>query len=58
MCLLLLLNDAALRTRLTGLSWDSAGSGSVSKIADRFQRAGIGFAAGNYDRDSTSLRHS
>jgi hypothetical protein len=57
MCLLLLFNGAALRTHLTGLLRDSAGSGSLSKIADRFQPAGIGFAAGSYHRDSTSLRH-
>src|SRR5258708_19135978 len=52
MCLLLLVNDAALRTRLTPLFWDLPRSAGLSKIADRFQRADRGFPAGNYHRDS------
>jgi hypothetical protein len=51
----LLLNDAALRTRLL---WDSPRSARLSKIADHFQRADRAFPAGYDQRDSTCLRHS
>jgi len=56
--LLLILNDAAPRPRLTRLLWDLSRSAWLSTIVDRFRLADRGFPAGNDHRDSTSLRDS
>jgi len=56
--LLLILNDAAPRPRLTRLLWDLSRSAWLSTIVDRFRLADRVFPSGNDHRDSASLRDS